>query len=87
MTIEAPASRPSSRKGVRVDSNTVRRVDAQLEVSGVTETVEVTAAAPCCRPIAPTSTSRRPPRQVNDLPLTGSLGRNYQSLMQVVPGA
>ena len=26
-------------------------------------------------------------REVNDLPLSGSLGRNYQSLMQVVPGS
>ena len=26
-------------------------------------------------------------RQINDLPLTGSLGRNYQSMMMLIPGA
>jgi len=26
-------------------------------------------------------------KQVNDLPLTGSAGRNYQSMMTIVPGA
>ncbi len=83
----ARASRPSSQKGVKIDTNAVRRVDARLEVSGVTETVEVTAAA------APLQTDRadvhvtQTAKQVNDLPLAGSLGRNYQSLMQVVPGA
>ena len=73
--------------GVRVDSNAVRRLDARLEISNVTETIEVTA------PTAPLQTDRadvhitQTARQVNELPISGSLGRNYQSLMQVVPGA
>jgi hypothetical protein len=87
VTIEAPSFKTVVHKGVRVDANTVRRVDAQLQVASVTETVEVTAAA------APLQTDRadlhvtQTAKQVNDLPLAGSLGRNYQSLMQVVPGS
>jgi outer membrane receptor protein involved in Fe transport len=87
VTIEAPSFKTVLHKGVRVDSNTVRRVDAQLQVASVTETIEVTAAA------APLQTDRadihvtQTAKQVNDLPLAGSLGRNYQSLMQVVPGS
>ena len=87
VTFQTPGFKTLAQKGVRVDSNTVRRVDARLEVSGVTETLEVTAVT------APLQTDRadvhitQTARQVNDLPLAGSIGRNYQSLMQVVPGA
>jgi outer membrane receptor protein involved in Fe transport len=87
VTIQGPSFRTVVHKGVRLDSNAVRRVDAQLELSTVTEIVEVTAQT------APLQTDRadvhvvQTAREVNDLPLTGSLGRNYQSLMQVVPGA
>ena len=87
VTIEATGFATHTQKGVRLDSNTVRRLDARLEVSGVTETIEITAAA------APLQTDRadvhvtQTAREVNDLPLSGSLGRNYQSLMQVVPGS
>ncbi len=87
VTIEAPSFKTVVHKGVRVDVNAVRRVDARLEVSSVTEVLEVVAAA------APLQTDRadlhetQTAKQVNDLPLAGSLGRNYQSLMQVVPGA
>jgi outer membrane receptor protein involved in Fe transport len=87
VSFETQGFKNLAHKGVRVDSNTVRRVDARLEVSGVTETVEVTA------PAAPLQTDRadihvtQSAKQVNDLPLAGSLGRNYQSLMQIVPGA
>jgi hypothetical protein len=87
VTIEAAGFSTRTQKGVRLDSNSVRRVDAQLEVSGVSETIEITAAP------APLQTDRadvhvtQSAREVNDLPLSGSLGRNYQSLMQVVPGS
>jgi outer membrane receptor protein involved in Fe transport len=87
VTVAASGFNTRVLKGVRVDSSTTRRVDARLDVSGVTEVIEITAAT------APLQTDRadvhvtQTARQVNDLPLTGSLGRNYQSLMQVVPGS
>jgi hypothetical protein len=87
VTVEAPSFKSVVRKDVRIEAGAARRIDAQLEVSSVSETVEVSAAA------APLQTDRadvhitQSAEQVNDLPITGSLGRNYQSLMQVVPGA
>jgi outer membrane receptor protein involved in Fe transport len=74
-------------KGVRVDSNAVRRVDALLELSGVSETVEITASSAALQTDRADVHVTQSARQVNDLPITGSLGRNYQSLMQLVPGS
>jgi hypothetical protein len=74
-------------KGNRVDSNAVRRVDATLAVSAVSESIEVTAAAQSLQTDRPDLHITQTSEEVNNLPLTGSLGRNYQSLMQVVPGA
>lgn len=74
-------------ENVRIEANTVRRVDAELQVADVKETVVVTQSA------VPLQTDRadlninQTTRQINDLPLTGSLGRNYQSLMALVPGS
>ncbi len=87
VTFEAPSFRTIVRRDVRIEVGTVRRIDVQLEISAVTEVVEVAAAA------VPLQTDRadvhvtQTTKQVNDLPLAGSLGRNYQSLMQIVPGA
>jgi hypothetical protein len=87
VTIESPGFNTIVQKGVRLDSNAVRRVDAALQVSGVSETIEVASVS------APLQTDRadvhitQTAKEVNDLPITGSLGRNYQSLMQVVPGS
>jgi outer membrane receptor protein involved in Fe transport len=87
LTIEGQSFRPHTTKGLRVLSNAVVRVDAQLDVGGMTDTVDVVASA------VPLQTDRadihitQTAKQVNDLPLTGSAGRNYQSLMQIVPGA
>lgn len=73
---------------IRVDANNTFRFDAQLETGGVQETVtinadEQTALQTDRADVNVTQTAR----QVNDLPLSGSNGRNYQSLMQIVPGS
>ncbi len=87
VTVEAAGFRMHATKGLAVVSNAVLRADAQLEVSALTDSVEVVATA------APLQTDRadvhvtQTAREVNALPLTGSAGRNYQSLMQIVPGA
>ena len=87
VTFETQGFKTLAQKGVRVDSNTVRRVDARLEVSGVTETVGIVAAGAALQTDRADLHITQTAKQVNDLPLAGSLGRNYQSLMQVVPGS
>ena len=74
-------------KAARVESNAVRRVDAKLEVSGVEERIEVVSAAVALQTDRADVHITQSSKEVNELPLVGSLGRNYQSLMQVVPGA
>ncbi|HEV8485788.1 MAG TPA: TonB-dependent receptor [Blastocatellia bacterium] len=87
VTIAAANFKTIEQKDLRVDANTVRRLDVQLQASGVSETVSVTAQN------APLQTDRadvnltQSARQINNLPLFGSVGRNYQSLIYLIPGA
>jgi hypothetical protein len=87
VTIEAPSFRPMSQKDARVVSNAVLRVDARLELSAVADTVSVTATTPVLQTERADLHITQTTRQVNELPLTGSAGRNYQALMTLVPGA
>jgi hypothetical protein len=87
VSAEAPSFAPYLQKGIAVESNAVRRVDIRLTVGAIQDTVTVSASA------IPLQTDRadihvtQTAREITALPLTGSTGRNYQSLMQVVPGA
>src|SRR5882672_1100702 len=73
-------------ENVRIDSNAARRVNAQMQVADVKETVVVT------QDVAPLQTERTDVNtqlqasQITDLPITSSAGRNYQSLYKIVPG-
>jgi hypothetical protein len=75
------------KEGVRIDANKTYRFDAQLEIGGLEETVLITAGLD-----ATLQTDRadvnvtQTARQINNLPLFGSAGRNYQSLIQLIPG-
>ena len=87
VTVSAPSFGTALRKSVEVATNALRRVNVQLQVASATETVEVTATAAALQADRADLHITQTARQVNDLPLTGGAGRNYQSLMQVVPGA
>ena len=87
VTIQAPSFKTVVQKGVRIDTNAVRRVDAKLQVSQIAETIEVSAAAVALQTERADVHITQTTRQINELPISGSLGRNYQSLMEVVPGA
>jgi hypothetical protein len=87
VTIESVSFKTVTQENVRIDANAVRRLDVQLETSGVSETVMVTASNVALQADRADVNITQPARQVNDLPLTGSAGRNYQSLMVLVPGA
>src|SRR6185503_21023088 len=87
VTISRSSFKTTIREDVRIEANKIYRFDAALEVGGVEETVVVTATEE-----ATLQTDRgdvnvtQSARQINDLPLFGSIGRNYQSLMYLVPG-
>ena len=87
VTFELSGFKRLAQRGVRVDTNTVRRVDATLDVTTISESVEVVASAAVLQTDRADMITTQTTEQVNNLPLSGGLGRNYQSLMQVVPGA
>lgn len=87
VTISRASFKTTIREDVRIEANKTYRFDAALEVGGVEETVVVTATEE-----ATLQTDRgdvnvtQSERQINNLPLFGSIGRNYQSLIYLVPG-
>lgn len=88
VTVSRASFKTLLKEQVRVDANTTQRFDAQLEVGEVKETVTITSdTSDTIQTDRADVNVTQTARQVNDLPLTGSVGRNYQSLMQIVPGA
>jgi hypothetical protein len=78
-----------TQQSVIIQANRIFRLDARLQPKDVSETLIVTgrdAAIGLQTDKADVSITQTG-RQVNSLPLTGSMGRNYQSLMTLVPGA
>src|SRR6266850_2113961 len=74
-------------QNVKIEANTVRRVDAELQVADVKETVVVT------QDVAPLQTDRADvntqlqANQIADLPISSAgSGRNFQGLYKIVPG-
>ena len=72
---------------VRVEADALRRLDAQMQVADVKETVVVTQdAAPLQTDRADVNTQLQA-TQLADLPIsTAGAGRNYQGLYRIVPG-
>jgi hypothetical protein len=87
VTITASNFKTLIQEDVRIDTNMVRRIDVQLQATGVSESVLVTASSAVLQADRADVNISQPARQINDLPLAGSAGRNYQSLMGLVPGA
>jgi hypothetical protein len=88
VTVAKDSFKTSVNERVVVSTNSVARFDTKLEVGDVAASVDVTSDNDTVL-----QTDRadinivQTTRQVNDLPLTGSNGRNYQSLLTIVPGA
>ncbi|HKW32695.1 MAG TPA: TonB-dependent receptor [Candidatus Acidoferrum sp.] len=73
--------------GVHVAGNEVARVDARLKIAAATQNVTVTAEAPLLQTDKADVHSDLTSREVDELPSAGSQGRNFQSLLQLIPGA
>lgn len=82
--VAAPSFATFTQTGVAVSANTVIRVDVQLQLSGVTETVTVAASAATLQTDRSEVRAEISNRQIRDLPIPG--GRNYQSLFKLIPG-
>ena len=87
VAISRSSFKTTVKEGVRIDANKSYRFDAQMEIGGLEETVLVTAGLESTLQtdrgdVNVTQTAR----QINNLPLFGSVGRNYQSMIQLIPG-
>jgi hypothetical protein len=72
------------RTGVAVEASTISRVDATLEVGQMSETVTVATDAVVLQTDQAVTRAQIKSREIVDLPLPDF--RNYQSLMDLVPG-
>jgi hypothetical protein len=85
LSVSASGFKPYVQKGIRVSINAETRVDATIQVGGVSEEVSVEATTAVLQTTkSDVSVSFDTPAMEN-LPLSGY--RNYQSLINLVPGA
>jgi hypothetical protein len=82
--VSQPGFRAFERTGVLVTLNEVTRVNVQLELGAVTETVTVTAEVPALQTDTSEVHVEVGRTEVENLPVP--LGRNYQQLYRTLPG-
>jgi hypothetical protein len=85
LTVNASGFRPLTQKSVNVLINNVTRADARLEVGALTESLTVQANAALLQATKSDVNVNLESRAIGDLPLGGY--RNFQSLINLVPGA
>jgi Carboxypeptidase regulatory-like domain/TonB dependent receptor len=86
VTITASSFKSRVQDNVGVDANTVRRVDAQLEVGDVSATVEVSSTPETLQTDRADVNTQLQAKEIDNLPITSSAGRNFQALYKIVPG-
>jgi len=74
-------------ENVHVDANNLVRVDMQLALMQQTESVTVTSAPPLLQTDRADIHTDLTSQVVDDLPSAASQGRNFQALLQLIPGA
>ncbi len=83
--VTAQGFRALTRTGVEITINTVTRLDAKLEVGQMTEQVTVSASTVALQTDKSDVRTEITSQTVTNMPLPGY--RNYQSLINLVPGA
>jgi len=86
VAISAPSFSTLTQTGIVVNVNAVTRSNGQLKVAGVTETVSVSATAEQMQTDRGDVHSDITTKQLLDLPVISSAGRNFESLLKLVPG-
>ena len=87
VTVSKASFKTTLKENVLIEINNTYRFDAQLEVGGVEETVVVTDTQEVALQTDRADVNiTQTAQQVNNLPLFGSIGRNYQSLIYLIPG-
>ena len=84
ITVEVSGFKKEMRKDITLTVNSSTRIDVQLQPGNVTETVEVTGAPPLLQTDRADTGAQLEVVQTASLPL--GTQRNYQSLLNLVPG-
>jgi hypothetical protein len=87
VTVTAKSFRTYIESNVQVQPNEVRRVDVQLQIAQTSETVEVSASAVVLQTDKADIHSEVSAQEVQELPYNGGEGKNFQSLLLLLPGA
>src|SRR2546428_12561967 len=85
LSVKMSGFRPYLEKGVDVSINTVRRVNPSLQLGPVTESVTVEASGAILQTTKADVNVKLETRAMENLPLSNY--RNYQTLINLVPGA
>ena len=86
VTISAPSFSTLIQEGVVIVTNTIRRIDARLQVAQVNESVTVDASALSLQTDRADVNNQITKTQVMNLPFSGNQGRNFQNLYRLLPG-
>ncbi len=84
ISVEASGFKKDIRQNIGVAVNTTARVDVQLQLGNISQSVEVTGAPPLLQTDRADTTVTLTTMQTADLPLSDN--RNFQSLLNLVPG-
>jgi outer membrane receptor protein involved in Fe transport len=85
LKVSAPGFRPAIVNGIEISANVVTRQDVKLEVGAVTESVTILASAIQLQTDKAEVRHSITTTALNELPLP-NIYRNYQSLLNLIPG-
>ncbi|HEY1340090.1 MAG TPA: TonB-dependent receptor [Bryobacteraceae bacterium] len=87
ITSEAKGFQTQIVSDVAVNANEVRRLDFHVQIATATETVEVASNAAVLQTDKSDVHAQISGKEVVELPYTGGEGKNFQSLLYLIPGA
>ncbi len=87
VTVTAKSFQTFIETNIQVQVGAIRRVDVQLQVATVIQTVEVTAAQVVLQTDRADIHADISPQEVSNLPYNGTEGKNVQALLLLQPGA
>jgi carboxypeptidase family protein len=86
VTVTAQSFKALAQDNIRVEANTVQRLDAQLQVGNVSETVQISTTNEGLQTDRADVNTQLQEKELANLPITSSAGRNFQGLYKIVPG-
>ena len=87
VTITAKGFSSQETSGVVMRANEIKRVDASLKVGSAAQSVTVTTAPPILQTDTADVHTDISAQQIENLPIMGSQGGNFQELLRITPGA